>query len=102
MNIQNLEENIELISEKVHDAWQQEKLSQGFHAPNDCPSANRKGYESAAFRDKERFDDHFNAKFYKWCDKCHTDLYPYDDLPENIKDYDRVTVKAVLNAIKEL
>jgi hypothetical protein len=29
-------------------------------------------------------------------------MYPYDELPENIKEYDRVTVRAVLQAMDEL
>ena len=41
-------------------------------------------------------------KFHKFCGKCHTDMYPYSELPENIKDYDRVTVETVLKAISEL
>lgn len=32
----------------------------------------------------------------------HPDDIPYKDLAENIKDYDRVTVKTVLNALSEL
>jgi len=27
-------------------------------------------------------------------------MYPYKDLPEEIKDYDRVTVQVVIDAIK--
>ena len=38
----------------------------------------------------------------KRCDKCHTDLYSYSELPENVKEYDRVTVRAVLRAIKNI
>ena len=41
-------------------------------------------------------------KFSAYCDHCHTDMYPYDELPENIKEYDRVTVRAVLQAMDEL
>ncbi|MGE5423388.1 MAG: hypothetical protein ACM3QW_08995, partial [Ignavibacteriales bacterium] len=43
-----------------------------------------------------------DPKFLKRCEKCHTDMYPYEELPENVKDYDRVTVKAVLQAIDKL
>jgi len=73
---------IEKLSEKVHDAWMKEKAAQGFHAPNDCPNM---GKLSTAM-----------------CKKCHTDMYPYEELPENIKDYDRVTVNAVLQALDDL
>ena len=72
----------EKLSEKVHDAWMKEKAAQGFHAPNDCPNM---GKLSTAM-----------------CEKCHTDMYPYEELPENIKDYDRVTVNAVLQALDDL
>lgn len=102
MHINNLEENVEFLSEKVHEAWQKEKVSQGFHAPNECKSRNHEHYLSSNWRERERFDNYHNPKFYKWCDKCHTDLYPYNELPENIKEYDRVTVRTVLNAIKEI
>ena len=82
--ISRIENNIEFLSEQVHNAWMEEKIKQGFHAPNDCPNKQALG------------------KFERHCDKCHTDLYPYSELPENIKDYDRVTVRSVLEAIKKL
>jgi len=69
---------IEKLSEKVHDAWMMEKAAQGFHAP----SYHRDGCSS--------------------CTKCHTDMIPYADLAENIKDYDRVTVNTVLQALDDL
>lgn len=64
---------IEKLSEEVHKSWMEEKTKQGFHAPLFCPT-NRN------------------------CSKCHADLIPYSELPENIKDYDRVTVRTVLRA----
>ncbi|PGN53953.1 hypothetical protein CN978_30085 [Priestia megaterium] len=102
MDVRKLMENIEFLSEKVHKSWEEEKRSQGFHSPTECPSYNRKSYSIAEWKEKESFDAHFNAKYYKWCEKCHQDLYPYEELDENIKEYDRVTVRTVLNAIKEL
>ena len=84
----NLEEHlIEKLSEEVHNAWMKEKIEQGFHAPNDCP----------ALQDGDTYQ-----KFKRYCEKCHTDLYPYPELPENIKEYDRVTVRAVLDALTKL
>jgi hypothetical protein len=80
-------EYIELLSEKVHNAWMKEKKTQGFHAPKNCPTL--------------REGDTYH-KFKKYCDKCHQDLYPYSELPEHIKEYDRVTVKTVLSAIENL
>jgi len=85
--ISRIENNIEFLSEQVHNAWMDEKLKQGFHSPKNCPTY----FKGCAFN-----------KFEKRCDKCHTDLYPYSELPENIKDYDRVTVRSVLEAIKKL
>ena len=63
-----------------------EKKKQGFHAPLEC----------------EKYVQEVDNKFTKVCEKCHTDMYPYDELPENIKEYDRVTVRSVLNAIKKV
>ena len=73
---EDMEENklIELLSEKVHNAWMKEKEAQGF--------SYGKEY------DKEK--------------KKHPDMLPYNELKEEVKEYDRVTVKAVLQAQKEL
>lgn len=90
---------VEKLSEEVHNSWWEEKVKQGFHPPNECSSENHKSYCSADWKAQERFEDNVNPKFYKWCDKCHTDMYPYNELAENIKDYDRVTVKTVLLAL---
>ena len=83
MDITEIEKHKELIASKVHDAWHEEKKAQGFHSPMDCPFS-------------------IKGKFEKGCAKCHTDMYPYDELPENIKEYDRVTVTAVLHAISKI
>ena len=76
----------EEISGKVHDAWWDEKKVQGFHAPRDCDQTDL-GCEN---------------QFRRFCDKCHSDMYPFNELPENIKDYDRVTVQAVIDACREI
>lgn len=102
IDISKLEQNIEFLSEQVHNAWMEEKRKQGFHAPNECESINHKSFQSADWQSKERLEDLHNPKFYKWCDKCHTDLYPYAEFPENIKEYDRVTVRTVLAAISKM
>lgn len=76
--------DIEKVSAKVHDAWWEEKKAQGFHSPaegHDLPS---------------------EYKFMTQCGRCHTDMYPYEELPENIKEYDRVTVRSVLKALAEM
>ena len=75
------------------------KIKQGFHSPDECESKNHKSFMNTSWQNQERLTDNCNVKFYKWCDKCHTDLYPYNELPEHIKEYDRVTVKAVIEAI---
>jgi len=68
---------IEKLSERVHDAWAREKDVQGFHSP----SYHEDGYT---------------------CSKCHSDMVPYEWLEDNIKEYDRVTVRTVLQALDEL
>jgi hypothetical protein len=90
IDISKLEQNIEFLSEQVHNAWWDEKRKQGFHAPLDCPDYVMGGEIFRVF------------KFNKLCDRCHSDCYPYSELPEHIKDYDRVTVRTVLAAIKKM
>jgi hypothetical protein len=91
MDISYLEENLELLCDKVHQAWMREKTDQGFHAPDECPC-----YDPS---DDKRTS---SGKFERHCGKCHADLYPYQELPEHIKNYDRVTVKAVIQAMEQL
>ena len=54
---------IEFLSEKVHEAWAEEKHKQGIYD--------------------------------------HPDDIPYSELAENIKEYDRVTVRTVLASLGE-
>lgn len=102
MDIKLLNDNFENLCSEVHIAWWNEKYSQGFHAPNECVSINHKSFQKADWREKERFEDSQNPKFYRWCDKCHADMYPYIELPNNIQEYDRVTVRSVLSAMERL
>ena len=102
INTEFLNNNLENIAEEVHNSWWNEKMKQGFHSPQDCISDNHKSYQKADWTSKERFEDNQNPKFYKWCEKCHTDMYGYKELDENIKDYDRVTVKTVIKAIEKI
>jgi len=68
---------VERLSEKVHDAWMREKDVQGFHA----------------------LSYHEDGSI---CSKCHSDMIPYEWLEENTKEYDRVTVRIVLQALEDL
>ena len=78
---------IERLSDRVHQAWMAEKLKQGFadhpfqgeqtNWPCDVPRCGRSDF------------------------RHHADMLPYNDLPEHIKEYDRVTVRAVLAAIED-
>lgn len=81
---------VEAIAEKVHEAWRAEKQRQGFA---DHVLAR---YESP------RWKAEMLSKPCASCDvgrdKHHTDMLPYADLPEHVKEYDRVTVRAVLAA----
>ncbi len=99
MNIEHLKKHKEVIAAKVHDAWWEEKKNQGFHPPTECKNDSA---ESAWAQDIKSQGHNEFPKFHKFCDKCHTDMYLYDELPENIKDYDRVTVETVLAAISEI
>lgn len=69
------DEQFERVAERVHNGWWREKLRQGYHAPDDCPSA-------------------------PMCSACHGDMKPYLELLEHVKDYDRATVRAVLDALR--
>lgn len=83
MNIEKIEPYKERIAAEVHNAWQREKEKQGFHAPLSCPVGG-------------------GPKFDRHCDWCHIDMYPYEELSENIKEYGRAKVQAVLDAIKKI
>lgn len=99
IDVKAIKENKEAIAAKVHDAWWMGKIKQGFHPPSNCCSDSA----TRAWEEDERSLGHNEfPKFHKFCNKCHTDMYPYQDLPEHVKDYDRVTVDAVIKAIEEL
>ncbi len=88
-----LQENKEQISSIVHNAWWKEKMAQGFHPPLHC---------AKAIDGTSDLPEEADPKFTKRCDKCHSDMYPFEELPENVKDYDRVTVQAIIDAAKEI
>lgn len=87
-----LENKIEEIASEVHKAWWMEKEKQGFHPPVKCL------YWPLPHGEEESRD----AVFIKQCDWCHTDMYPYNMLPEHIKEYDRITVRTILDALKKI
>ena len=99
MDVSYLEKHKEFIAEKVHDSWRDEKIKQGFHSPASCVSSEAK---KAMCHEIASKDLYIKPKFTKYCEKCHEDMYSYQELPENIKDYDRVTVTAVLSAISKI
>ncbi|MBD3352391.1 MAG: hypothetical protein GF364_12965 [Candidatus Lokiarchaeota archaeon] len=73
---------IDNIAEYIHDSWWEEKSTQGFHHPSE----------------KHKQWDPSNPK--KYCDKCHLDMIPYDELPESSKIFDKVTVETTLAALR--
>ncbi len=87
MNIEGIVSRKEEIASKVHDAWWAEKKKQGFHPPIKCKKFKEVNLSKP-------------FKFAKCCKKCHSDMYSYEELPEHVKDYDRVTTQVVLDAIK--
>lgn len=99
MDIGILKHKIETIASKVHDSWWEEKKKQGFHSPVDCKSDSAVSAREHDIRSQGLYEF---IRFYNYCDKCHKDMYPYFELPENIKEYDRVTVKTVIKAIEDL
>jgi hypothetical protein len=96
VDVKKLEDNVEFLSEQVHNAWWEEKKRQGFHSPSECENYKLAAVAAERFGSGNIGED---AKFTKYCPKCHTDMYPYEELTENIKEYDRVTVRNVLDAV---
>jgi hypothetical protein len=76
---------VEQLSDKVHQAWAAEKQRQGFA---DHP------WSDSCYMVRSK-----NCSIPK--DKHHADMIPYADLAENVKEYDRATVRAVLDAIHQ-
>lgn len=93
MNVTMLREKKEVIAVEVHNAWWNEKKKQGFHPPVLCPN-----HLAPVIGQIAAIEDKFTMS----CDKCHPDMYPYNELPEHIKHYDMVTVDVVLAAIEKI
>jgi hypothetical protein len=75
---------VEQLSDKVHQAWAAKKQRRGFadHPKFNSDICNQTHCEKPP-------------------EKHHTDMLPYADLAENVKEYDRATVRAVLDAIHQ-
>ncbi len=75
---------LEVLAEHVHRSWMAEKQKQGFakHTLTKCVDSFWPG--QCGYPD----------------DKHHPDMLPYADLAENVKEYDRATVRAVLSALE--
>jgi 2,4-dienoyl-CoA reductase-like NADH-dependent reductase (Old Yellow Enzyme family) len=88
-------ETFERIAEHVHIGWMQEKQRQGF--------ADHAFTGQVLFEDGKRIGTHPAFCAVPQCSKLpsehHPDMLPYADLAENVKDYDRATVRAVLAGI---
>ncbi len=85
------EEVMDQIADSVHQAWMAEKISQGYadHVLRwDCGLVSLNG-------------EPYNAPCMVSVEKHHPDMRPYAELSEAVKEYDRVTVKAVLTALRD-
>jgi hypothetical protein len=84
-----MDDLIELLAEDSHKGWAEEK--------------QRQGYADHVFRfvGRTRHGEEFCGAdgCFKPKAKHHTDMLPYAELPEHIKEYDRVTVRGVLAGI---
>jgi hypothetical protein len=76
-----------MLAERSHIGWMREKQAQGF-ADHAWPADWREGVKHA-----------------ETCPtplaQHHADMLPYADLGESVKEYDRVTVRGVLDGISE-
>lgn len=84
-------EQFEAIAEQVHIGWMQEKQRQGF-AAHAWMAISDKPDACAAL-------PHFMEPCALPKHRHHNDMLPYADLAEHVKEYDRVTVRAVLAGI---
>lgn len=69
-----IKELVEKLSENVHDSWAKQRLNDGWV-----------------------FGEERNDKL-----KTHPSLVPYDELSENEKDYDRITVQETIKVLLKL
>lgn len=94
--------DVEYLAEQVHNAWWATEKNVGLHAPNECEKGKTERKAHPGLYQDVPPANESTYKFYKWCPSCHTEMYPYAELPEYIKEYDRVTVRTVLDAMKKV
>lgn len=84
-----MDDLIELLAEDSHIGWMQEKQRQGYadHVWKTCACGIPDCELVCLICDLPK-------------DKHHPDMLPYAELPEHIKEYDRVTVRGVLAGIE--
>jgi hypothetical protein len=87
---------IEQLAERVHASWAAEKQRQGFvdHPFQRDTSHSGQPMKCAQCGGLQRIGSHPDNNH-------HPDMLPYADLAENVKEYDRATVRAVLDAIHQ-
>lgn len=92
-------DTLEKIAAAVHRSWTDEKVRQGFadHVLDPKPTA-----ETFTGSDGGLFIGTVTscARCPLYQDKHHADMLPYADLAENVREYDRATVRAVLAGIE--
>jgi hypothetical protein len=71
----------EVAGRIMHDSWAGTKRAQGYHHQSECYAMDR--YESNGA-----------------CPKCHSDLIPWEQLPEGQKDINRHAFDALLKALR--
>ncbi len=87
---------IDHIDARVHAAWMAEKQRQGY-----ADHAYVSQIRGVAFTGLGQFEPEIVQCCEKPESQHHTDMLPYDQLAEAVKEYDRATVRAVLAALIE-
>lgn len=77
-------ELLERMAEKAHCSWWMEKMRQGYHHPDDC----KKSKMITTLEELNPF-----SCISSECKKCHSDMKPYSELSEDVKELDRVMVE---------
>jgi hypothetical protein len=90
-----MDDLLESLAERSHIGWMREKQAQGFA-------------DHALVQEDIYSEVYPNMKVHVRCACCdlpagkhHADMLPYADLSESVKEYDRATVRGVLDGIRE-